>query len=285
MSRLTLSLLAGVVGVLSSGISSASSHSACASDPAATLKDNYISFRLVSSRYESPNTRRFYFTPEIPRTGFSSPIASCVVAKFIDTDGKDVIRPFTPISMPRNEDSGDIEFLVKRYPKGKMGNHLFNLKAGDSLLIQGPYLKFSYKANQWNHVGMLAAGTGISPMYQVLQGILKNEEEKTNVSLIYGNNKKEDILLANELGLLQSTYKNFNFYVSLLDPPKRWLGGIGYINRDMVTAFFPSPQEKNIKILVCGPPAMMQAFSGTSRKPFSGLLNEMGYSSEQVFRF
>lgn len=285
MSRLTLSILAGMLGVLSSGISPVSSASACASDPTSTVKDSFISFRLVSSRYESPNTRRFYFTPETPRTGFSTPIASCIVAKFIDADGKDVIRPFTPISMSQSGDSGDIELLVKRYPKGKMGNHLFNLKAGDSLLVQGPYLKFLYKENQWNHVGMLAAGTGISPMYQVLKGILENDNDKTSVSLIYGNNRKEDILLANELGLLQSTYKNFNFYVSLLDPPKRWLGGIGYINRDMISAIFPSPQEKNIKILVCGPAAMMQAFSGTSRKPFSGLLSEMGYSPEQVFRF
>lgn len=285
MPRFALSLLAGALGVLGSGFNVPAAQSSCTSQPPSAPEDNFISFRLVSSRYESHNTRRFYFAPETPGAGFPTPIASCIVAKFTDADGKEVIRPFTPISLSGNTVDGGIELLVKRNPNRKMGNHLFNLKAGDSLLMQGPYVKFSYRPNQWAHVGMLAGGTGITPMYQVIKGVLENQEDRTKISLIYGNDKVEDILLANELATFTSTYKNFHFYPTLLHPPKRWLGGIGYINREMISAFFPPPQEKNGKILVCGPPPMMKAFSGTSRETFSGLLKDMGYSADQVFRF
>lgn len=285
MSRFFCSLLAGGLGLLGSGLSLPSVSSVSASQPPSTDQDNFIPYRLVSSRYESPDTRRFYFAPENPGTGFPTPLASCIVAKFTDGDGKEVIRPFTPISLSSSTVDGGIELLVKRYPSKKMGNHLFNLKPGDPLLLRGPFMKFSYRPNQWAHIGMIAGGTGITPMHQIIKGVLENDEDKTKLTLIYGNNKVEDILLANELGSLQSTYKNFNFYATLLHPPKRWLGGIGYINRDMIFALFPPPEEKNTKILVCGPPPMMKTFSGTSREAFSGLLKEMGYSKEQVFRF
>jgi cytochrome-b5 reductase len=141
---------------------------------------------------------------------------------------------------------------------------------------------------------MLCGGTGIAPMYQVIRGILDNPKDKTNISLVYANNARKDILLANELSELQKTYPNFNMYLTLLEVPKRWLGGIGFINQAIVEAFMPKPNEKKTKILVCGPPGMMKALSGDKefppgkapqQGPLLGLLKEMGYSESQVFKF
>lgn len=42
---------------------------------------------------------------------------------------------------------------------------------------------------------MLAGGTGITPMFQVLNAILKNPRDTTSVTLLYGNLTEEDILL------------------------------------------------------------------------------------------
>jgi cytochrome-b5 reductase len=253
--------------------------------------DEFRGFKLISSRYESHDTRRFYFALDGDAT-MNLPIASCVVCKFTDVDGKDITRPYTPIS--DNSTKGRFELLVKKYPKSKMGTHVFQLRQGEELLVKGPFKKFDYSANQWSHVGMIAGGTGIAPMFQMVQGILQNPKDKTKVSLVYANNARRDILLANELTEYQKVYPNFNLYLTLLDVPKRWLGGIGYINKEMVEAFMPKPGEKNTKILVCGPPPMMKVISGDKEFPagkapiqgtLSGLLKDMGYTEAQVFKY
>lgn len=253
--------------------------------------DEFVPFRLISSRYESHDTRRLYFALNSSDDMFHMPVASCIIAKY--TDGtEDVIRPYTPISS--NSTRGHFELLVKKYPKGKMGNHLFSLQPGESLLVKGPFEKFVYKPNMWSRVGMIAGGTGITPMYQLIQSILENPKDKTKISLIYANNQRRDILLANELMELQKTYTNFHVYLTLLDVPRRWLGGIGYINKAMLQTFMPLPSERNIKVLISGPPPMLQAVSGDKlfeadrapqQGPLGGLLRELGYREDQVFKY
>ncbi|GET87188.1 NADH-cytochrome b5 reductase, putative [Leishmania tarentolae] len=295
--------LAGAIAGLAGGVSAGAMWSttqqsqqlaaSCAKKPMDTFSpDEYKPFKLISSRYESHDTRRFYFALDSADDSFSMPVASCIIAKYTDADGKDVVRPYTPISS--NSTKGHFELLVKKYPKGKMGNYVFSMQPGDELLIKGPFEKFSYKPNMWKHVGMIAGGTGISPMYQVIRAILENPKDKTNISLIYANNQRRDILLANELIEMQKIYNNFNMYLTLLEVPHRWLGGIGYVNSAMVTTFMPQPGERNTKILVCGPPPMMQAISGDKlfesgkppqQGPVGGLLKTLGYKEEQVFKY
>eukprot|EP00483_Globobulimina_turgida_P012752 UN12776 len=51
-----------------------------------------------------------------------------------------------------------------------------------------------------NKIGMLAGGTGITPMYQILKSINQNkEEDQTQISLIFSNKTENDILLKDEL--------------------------------------------------------------------------------------
>lgn len=253
--------------------------------------DEFRGFRLISSRYETHDTRRFYFALPDSEGELNLPVASCIVAKFTDGDGKDVVRPYTPTS--NNSTPGRFEVIIKRYPKSKMGNHVFSMRPGEELLLKGPFEKFPYKPNQWTHIGMVAGGTGITPMYQVIQHVIGNPKDKTKLSLVYGNNARRDILLANELCELQKTYTNFQLYVTLLEVPERWLGGVGFINKHMLQTFMPKPGEKNTKVLVCGPPPMMKAISGdkdfSGKTPtqgqLSGLLAELGYTADQVLKF
>jgi NAD(P)H-flavin reductase len=36
-------------------------------------------------------------------------------------------------------------------------------------------------------IGLIAGGTGITPMYQLIKTIFKNPNDKTKVTLVYGN--------------------------------------------------------------------------------------------------
>ena len=59
--------------------------------------------------------------------------------------------------------------------------YIFNLKSGESLNFKGPFPKWPYVANQKKAIGMIAGGTGITPMYQLLRDILSNPRDKTGV--------------------------------------------------------------------------------------------------------
>ena len=85
--------------------------------------------------------------------------------------------------------------------------YLNAVKAGDKVEMKGPFSKFVYKANDWDAIGMVAAGTGITPMYQVLLEILGNPRDKTEVRLVYAS--RSDIILKDELDALQAVYPNF----------------------------------------------------------------------------
>lgn len=286
MSRFIIPLISGVLGIAGAGAAKTPEPAFSSVSPDPSLRpDAFLPFKLISSRYETRDTRRFLFSIGTPEKPFSWPIASCVLTKFVDSDGKEVVRPYTPIS-GTNTRKGYFEILVKRYPNGKMGNHLFHLKPGEELLVKGPFETLPYRPNMWSHVGMLAGGTGITPMYQVIEGILDNEKDNTKISLVYANKKQTDILLANELLQFRSTHKNrFSLYFTICDIPKQWLGGIGYISKSILSTYMPDPQEKNAKILVCGPPAMMKALCGVQKESLSGMLHEMGYTADQVFKF
>lgn len=52
----------------------------------------------------------------------------------------------------------------------------------------------------------------------------------------------------------------------------------------------PPPGAPDAMVFVCGPPGLMNAVSGDKAKdksqgPLSGMLKDMGYSAERVFKF
>ena len=49
------------------------------------------------------------------------------------------------------------------------------------------------RANLAPHLLMIAGGTGITPMYQIIQSSIKDASDKTKLSLIYANVEEDDI--------------------------------------------------------------------------------------------
>lgn len=99
---------------------------------------------------------------------------------------------------------------------------------------------------------MIAGGTGITPMLQIVRAALKNTTDTTKLSLIYANVNHEDILLKKELDELASQHSNrFKVYYVLNNPPAGWTGGVGFVTREQIQEYLPST-DHNIKILMCG---------------------------------
>lgn len=249
-------------------------------------------FEFISSYDESHNSKVLRFALPAGDDRCNFPCASCVVVKFTDADGKAVIRPYTPIS--RVDQTGYFELLVKKYKGAKMGTYLHNLKKGDTLEVKGPIVKIPVKSNQYRHIGMICGGTGIAPMYQVARTILATPKNQTEVSMIYANSRKEDVLLGNELNNLMMDHPLFSPYFVLSKPPSNWMGGIGHVNQEMIKSFMPGPERVGDSVvMVCGPPGFMAAVSGDkdfktyppTQGELSGMLKDLGYPAKMVFKF
>ncbi|KAL2007830.1 hypothetical protein VTN00DRAFT_7812 [Thermoascus crustaceus] len=250
----------------------------------------WVNLKLAAVEDLSHNTKKFRFELPDKESVAGLPVTSALLAKFVP-EGKEkaVLRPYTPVN--DEEEPGYLDLVVKRYPKGPMSEHFHSLKPGDTLDFKGPLPKYPWEPNKHKHVVLIAGGTGITPMYQLARHIFKNPEDKTKVTLVFGNVTKDDILLKKELDELENTYpQRFKAFYTLDKPPKDWTGGRGFITKELLKTVLPEPKEENIKIFVCGPPGMYQAISGNKVSPkdqgeLSGILKELGYDKEQVFKF
>lgn len=202
-------------------------------------------------------------------------------------DGKPVIRPYTPVNDP--SDKGELVLLIKHYPDGAMTQYLKGIKPGEEMRFKGPIPKHRYSANQFEEIGLVAAGSGITPMWQLIQQILSDPKDKTKVTLLYGNKSAEDILLKERFDEFAKDPR-FNVVYFLDKQSKDVPSEKGYVTKDHIQKYFPgSDKGDKAKIFVCGPPPMVSALAGPKQGfqqgELKGILAELGYTAEQVFKF
>lgn len=184
--------------------------------------------------------------------------------------------------------------MVKKYPNGKGSGKMHSLQPGDSLLFK-PLHEFDYKPNQYSAMTLIAGGSGITPIYQLTRAILNNPEDKTKLALVYANNTEEDILLKTEFDQLAQQYPDrFTrlYTVSKSTPQMQGAYETGYINKEMLAKVMPHKMnERNVKVLVSGPPAMVASVAGAkggfgwTQGSLGGILGELGYTKEEVHKF
>ncbi|KAL8825200.1 MAG: hypothetical protein Q9170_007886 [Blastenia crenularia] len=250
----------------------------------------WVDLKLDSVEEINHNTKKFRFALPDKDDVSGLQIASALLTKYKGPEmEKPVIRPYTPTS---DEDArGHIDLVVKRYPNGPMSEHLHSMEPPQRLDFKGPIPKYPWEANKHDHIALVSGGTGITPMYQLCRAIFNNPNDKTKVTLIFGNVSEDDILLKKEFEDLENTYpQRFRAFYMLDKPPEGWTKGTGYINQDLLKMVLPEPKVENIKIFVCGPPGLYKAISGMKKSPqdqgeLTGILKEMGYSKDQVYKF
>lgn len=173
--------------------------------------------------------------------------------------------------------------MVKHYPGGKMSTHLHSLKPGDSLRFVAPLKHYAWAPNQHPHITLIAGGAGITPMFQLIQGILRNPEDATQISLVFGVNTDADILLKEELDQFEKQYPGrlkVTYTVSRPDPTS--LHHKGYVTQELLKEVLSASGSS--KVFVCGPPGFEDALVGGKNKP-PGILEQLGYGKDKVFKF
>ncbi|KDQ63812.1 hypothetical protein JAAARDRAFT_119693 [Jaapia argillacea MUCL 33604] len=213
-------------------------------------------FSLKEKIVISPNTALYRFALPHPEDILGLPIGQHISVS-AEINGKDIMRSYTPTSS--DDDLGHFDLLIKSYEKGNISRYVSLLQIGQKIRVKGPKGQFKYHPSLTREIGMIAGGTGITPVLQIIRAALKNPLDLTKLSLIYANVNFEDILLKKELDELAAKHpRRFKVYYVLNNAPEGWRGGVGFVSKDQIAEHLP-PTDHNIKILMCGPPPMMNA--------------------------
>ncbi|RAH45852.1 putative cytochrome b5 reductase [Aspergillus brunneoviolaceus CBS 621.78] len=238
---------------------------------------------LVRKDELASNVYRFVFALPDQKGVIGLPIGQHVAIRAVVNDTT-VSRSYTPVS--NNLDLGRLELLVRCYPDGLLsGQYLAKLEVGDEVEFRGPKGSMRYSRGLCTKIGMVAGGTGITPMYQLIRAICEDDRDTTEISLIYANRTENDILLREELEDFARKYpKNFKLWYMLDTAPEVWQYGTGYVTQAVLSERLPSPSPET-KILLCGPPPMVSACKKTLvamgfQKP--GAISKIG---DQIFCF
>lgn len=203
-------------------------------------------------------------------------------------DGKEIVRSYTPITSDE-EHSGYVDLIVKSYPTGNISKYLAGMKLGDKIKIKGPKGAMVYTPNMVRHFGMIAGGTGITPMLQIIRAVIRGRprnggNDKTEMDLIFANVNPEDILLKDDLDKLAKEDEGFRVHYVLNNPPEKWSGGTGFVTADMIKEKLPAAAS-DVKILVCGPPPMVSALKKATESLGFEKARALSKLPDQVFCF
>ncbi|KAJ2336071.1 NADH-cytochrome b5 reductase [Coemansia sp. RSA 2681] len=256
--------------------------SAASTDAGPVLHSSeYRKFKLVKKVQLSHNSARYRFALPSSDAHLGLPIGRHIQL-MATVAGKDVARNYTPTST--DNDKGYFELVVKTYPTGVISSYLDKMSVGDTINVRGPRGAFKYTPNMVRAIGMIAGGTGITPMYQIIQHILGNPEDKTKVNVVFANVNEDDILLKEQLEKWAAEHANFEISYVLNNPPSGWTGATGFVSKDMLQQHMPEPAS-DIKVLICGPPPMVKAMDAHLVELGYDKANIISKLEDQVFKF
>lgn len=241
----------------------------------------FTSLPLAESETVNHNTKRLRFQlPEGTVSGF--PTTSTVLTfSWPKSSWTPVVRPYTPINSP--DEPGVLELMVKQYPGGKASTHLHSLSPGDSLFFVTRIPGFAYKPNQFPRVTLIAGGAGITPIYQLASSILRDENDKTKIDLVFGVNSDADVLLRDEFDKWEKQFPGrFKASFVVSRPSEGSPYPQGYVTKELLNKVV-GPAQADSKVFVCGPPAMENSLVGSWRQ--KGVLEELGYRKDQLHKF
>ena len=331
-----------MAALASTASSSAAALSSAASCPPPDVTQPYT---VLSNTQISPDSNLLEVSLEgRDLLGFERDIPTCVAVAYTepnydndDDDKKDdkdkkesvLMKSYSPVSHPNMPNK--FELLVKAYeprPGGGVGAYICGLQAGDVMKAKVKKQRMMHGSptvlGRWNHVGLVAGGTGIAPLYQIAKIILEEKEKegekeekeeedeggdnkdeggKTKIHVLSINRTEQDILLRKEMDALAKLYPGrFVVHYSLTGQDEQdkegFLRGRGSV--EMIHKTLPDPKEDKVMVLVCGKTGFVSNWGGPIGRapplpdgskgpkiqgPLLGLLKDAGFDESQVFKY
>ncbi|XP_037521183.2 NADH-cytochrome b5 reductase 2 [Rhipicephalus sanguineus] len=181
--------------------------------------------------------------------------------------GCPVTRHYTPVT--RCDQTGHFDIMVKVYRTGESDEHpegglmsqfLDTMRRGERLTIQGPRGTFIYEGQghfvtvdgsrlpQASWMGLVAAGSGVTPMLQLLRHALVDEKDETKIKMIDVNRTEDDIIARRELDQYAKVHAERFSLCHVLSKPPAGEGAIGFVagplTSGIMAEYLPSTQQR-----------------------------------------
>ena len=140
------------------------------------------------------------------------------------------------------------------------------------MLMSGPNSGGHWVDGMAKRVGLVAGGTGITPMISIIRWILA-QSLSVELSLVFANKAEADIIFREEWDEDVREHSSFHCYYVLEQPPADWPQGRGRITEAILRAHVPPPGPDTV-IFLCGPPPMVDALEVT--------LKAIGHSEQAI---
>ncbi|KAF4551949.1 Nitrate reductase-like protein [Elsinoe fawcettii] len=252
---------------------------------------------LSAKKTVSWDTRVFTFTLSHAGQKLGLPTGQHLMLRLRDPVTREaIIRSYTPIS--EQGDQGKVDILIKVYfdgegrKGGKMSMALESLPVGHFIEMKGPIGKFEYlgggrvsvngKLRGVKRLIGVCGGSGVTPIYQVVRAVVREEEGPTMV-VLDGNRLEEDILCKEELEEFGRSGR-CEVVHTLTKGGEEWKGLRGRIGKELLgkyaardVVFRDGVEEGEAMVLICGPEALEKA---THKE----LLN-MGWRDDELLFF
>jgi len=246
---------------------------------------------LYSKQVISWDTRIFTFKLELETQTLGLPVGQHLMIRLRDPKTHEaIIRSYTPIS--ETTKAGFLDVLVKVYfdtqaaKGGKMTQAMESLTLGHGVDFKGPIGKFEYHGRGLcsingnkrtvSRFAMICAGSGITPIFQVLRAVMRDKHDKTKCTVLNGNRLVEDILCKEEMDeMIKGNEERAKVLYTLTKAPEGWQGLRGRIDGALVKEH--CLRDDKTLVLVCGPEAL--------EKSVHVALKEQGWVDDQILFF
>ena len=171
----------------------------------------------------------------------------------IKLEGKELSKHFSFSNSPTEK--GYLEF-TKRISRSEYSQGLKRLKIGDWARLKMPLGRFTFEGEH-KRIAFLSGGIGITPIRSICK-FVTDKALPTDMVLLYGNNKEEDIIFREDFDRVAKINKNLRVVYTLTSPDidkQNWPGRTGYIDDKMIKQETPDYQQR--VFYICGPPKMV----------------------------
>jgi ferredoxin-NADP reductase len=171
-------------------------------------------------------------------------------------DGYQAQRSYSIASAPED---GRLAIVVERLEDGEVSPYLTDeLRAGDGLELRGPIGGwFTWEAKEGGPLLLVGAGSGIAPLMAMTRHRAAARSD-VPTRLLYSSRSREDTIYVEELDHLAAEDAALEVIHTLTrSQPPGWTGYSRRIDREMLDAVAPSPQQRPLAF-VCGPTPLVE---------------------------
>ena len=155
---------------------------------------------------------------------------------------------------------------------GIASTYIFSRKAGDKVIISGPYGEFFINESD-SEMLYVGGGAGMAPMRSHLYHLFKTLRTGRKVTYWYGGRSKRELFYTDHFRKLEQEFPNFKFYLVLSEPlpVDNWVnkkdindtegdGFTGFVHNAVINEYLSKHESpEDLELYFCGPPLMNQA--------------------------